>query len=176
MATTPAAKKKAGKTQRLDETPSSPVLVKATIVKKKDEIAKTRHDGYEPVTVDKVVAVIDRIENGQSERSACEAEHVSRTSFRTMALRANMGDHYARALEALAQAQVEALEKTIEDMRTGTIDASMARVEIDARKWFASKFLPKRYGDKLDVTSDGKAMPAPIISIAGQNAIESNNS
>lgn len=87
-----------------------------------------------------------------------------------------MGDHYARALEALAQAQVEALEKTIEDMRTGTIDASMARVEIDARKWFASKFLPKRYGDKLDVTSDGKAMPAPIISIAGQNAIESNNS
>ena len=83
-----------------------------------------------------------------------------------MALRQDVGDHYARALEALAQDQVEALEKTIEDMRTGTIDSSMARVEIDARKWFASKFLPKRYGDKLDLTSDGKQLPQPIISIA----------
>ena len=34
-------------------------------------------------------------------------------------------------------------------MRAGVIDAQMARVEIDARKWFASKFLPKQYGDKI---------------------------
>ena len=29
------------------------------------------------------------------------------------------------------------------------------RVELDARKWFASKFLPKRYGDKLDLDHSG---------------------
>lgn len=146
----------------LDSLPSNATPVKKRTTKKK-ELASDR---LSKVTPEKVRAVIDRIEAGESERSACKAENVSRSSFRTMALRQDVGDHYARALEALAQDQVEALEKTIEDMRTGTIDSSMARVEIDARKWFASKFLPKRYGDKLDLTSDGKQLPQPIISIA----------
>jgi hypothetical protein len=125
---------------------------------------KPKTSTLDKVTPEKVTAVINRIENGQSERSACKDENVSRASFRTTALRQGAGDHYARALEALAQDQVEALEKTIEDMRSGEIDAQMARVEIDARKWFASKFLPKRYGDKMDITSDGKPLPTPIFS------------
>jgi hypothetical protein len=40
-------------------------------------------------------------------------------------------------------------------MRNGVIDAAQARVELDARKWFASKFLPKRYGDKAEVEHSG---------------------
>ena len=47
------------------------------------------------------------------------------------------------------------MEKTILDMRKGRIDAQMARVEIDARKWFACKFLPRFYGDKVDVKHEG---------------------
>jgi len=113
-------------------------------------------------TNDKVLAVIELIEGGMSERKACEAIEINRATFRSAALRSKVDDQYARALEGLAADQVESLEKTIEDMRSGAIDAQMARVEIDARKWFASKFLPKRYGDKVDVTSDGKALPTPI--------------
>ena len=91
-----------------------------------------------------------------SERSACAEVGISRSTFRTTALRVNSGDHYARALEALAQDQVEKAEQVIEDMRSGVIDAQQARVELDARKWFASKFLPKRYGDKLDLEHKGE--------------------
>lgn len=40
-------------------------------------------------------------------------------------------------------------------MRNGTIDAGMARVEIDTRKWIASKILSKRYGDKLELEHGG---------------------
>jgi hypothetical protein len=58
-------------------------------------------------------------------------------------------NQYARALSALAENQVALLEDAIADMRGGKIDAQMAKVEIDARKWFASKFLPKRYGEKI---------------------------
>jgi hypothetical protein len=65
-------------------------------------------------------------------------------------------------LAALAQDQVEKVEVAIDDMRKGKIDAQMARVEIDARKWFASKFLPKRYGDKLDMTSGGERLGVGI--------------
>jgi hypothetical protein len=42
------------------------------------------------------------------------------------------------------------MEKTIEDLRNGKITSDMARVELDARKWFASKLLPKKYGDKVE--------------------------
>jgi hypothetical protein len=59
-------------------------------------------------------------------------------------------DQYARATATLAEAQIEQMEKTIEDLRNGTITSDMARVELDARKWFASKLLPKKYGDKVE--------------------------
>jgi hypothetical protein len=35
---------------------------------------------------------------------------------------------------------------------------SRSRLRVDTRKWFLSKVLPKVYGDKLDVTTDGKAV------------------
>jgi hypothetical protein len=105
--------------------------------------------------VEQVRRVLELIEDGMSERSACAEVGISRSTFRTTALRVNSGDHYARALEALAQDQVEKAEQVIEDMRSGVIDAQQARVELDARKWFASKFLPKRYGDKAEVEHSG---------------------
>jgi hypothetical protein len=104
---------------------------------------------------EQVRRVLELIEDGMSERSACAEVGISRSTFRTTALRVNSGDHYARALEALAQDQVEKAEQVIEDMRSGVIDAQQARVELDARKWFASKFLPKRYGDKAEVEHSG---------------------
>ena len=104
---------------------------------------------------EQVRRVLELIEDGMSERSACAEVGISRSTFRTTALRVNSGDHYARALEALAQDQVEKAEQVIEDMRNGIIDAQQARVEFDARKWFASKFLPKRYGDKAEVEHSG---------------------
>lgn len=101
-----------------------------------------------PDTAEKAKKAIRYISEGMSERKACEKAGINRATFRACALRESMGDQYAKALEALAGDQVEKLEQAIDDMRSGTIDAQMARVEIDARKWFASKFLPSRYGDK----------------------------
>ena len=91
-----------------------------------------------------------------SEAAACREVGINRATFRAAALKVTAGDNYARALEALAQDQVEKAEQVIEDMRSGVIDAQQARVELDARKWFASKFLPKRYGDKLDLEHKGE--------------------
>jgi len=104
---------------------------------------------------EKALKVIELIEAGSSENAACEKVGINRATFRSAALKARAGDEYARGLTALANAQAEALEKTIDDMRAGVIDAQMARVEIDARKWFASKFLPKQYGDKQTLEHTG---------------------
>jgi hypothetical protein len=104
---------------------------------------------------EQVRKVLELIEDGMSERSACAEVGINRATFRSAALKVTIGDQYARALEALAQDQVEKAEQVIEDMRGGVIDAQQARVELDARKWFASKFLPKRYGDKAEVEHSG---------------------
>lgn len=96
---------------------------------------------------EKVMKIIELIESGMSERAACRQLGMARSTFRSAALRLQVADHYARALAALAENQVEMLEQAIDDMRDGKIDAQMAKVEIDSRKWFASKFLPKRYGE-----------------------------
>ena len=39
------------------------------------------------------------------------------------------------------------------------------RLQIDARKWVVAKMQPKKYGDRLDVTSDGEKLSAPVIKI-----------
>jgi hypothetical protein len=108
-----------------------------------------------PDRAEQVRAVLALIEDGMSENAACLQVGINRATFRAAALKVTAGDSYARALEALAQDQVEKAEQVIEDMRNGVIDAQQARVELDARKWFASKFLPKRYGDKAEVEHSG---------------------
>ena len=68
---------------------------------------------------------------------------------------------YARAREI--QADVLA-EDTVEIADTEE-DPQKARVRIDARKWFASKVAPKKYGDRIqqDVTLDlGDALTARL--------------
>lgn len=40
-----------------------------------------------------------------------------------------------------------------------------SRLRVDTRKWYLSKVLPKKYGDKLDLTSGGKELPTPIMSL-----------
>lgn len=46
-----------------------------------------------------------------------------------------------------------------------------SRLRVDTRKWFLSKVLPKKFGDKIDMTTNGKDLPAPIL-----NGLSTNNS
>lgn len=102
-----------------------------------------------------VDAVIELIEAGNSERSACEQVGINRNTFRQAIPKHIVSVQYARALEALAHDQVNKIESTINDMRNGEIDSQQARVEIDARKWLACKFLPKFYGDRVQQVHTG---------------------
>lgn len=37
-----------------------------------------------------------------------------------------------------------------------------SKLRIDTRKWYAGRMKPKKYGDKIDVTTDGEKLPTPI--------------
>ena len=58
------------------------------------------------------------------------------------------------------------INQTMQDVRAGVLDASQGRLIIDTYEWMASKFYPKVFGDKVDVTSGDKAIqvaPPQII-------------
>lgn len=63
-------------------------------------------------------------------------------------------DNYARAKEDQADYFVEDILQ-IADLSTPE-DIQVARLRVDTRKWAASKYKPKKYGDKLtqDVTAE----------------------
>lgn len=46
-----------------------------------------------------------------------------------------------------------------------------SRLRVDTRKWLMSKMKPKKYGDRIDMTTNGKELPTPLL-----YAIRDNNS
>ncbi len=40
-----------------------------------------------------------------------------------------------------------------------------SRLRVDARKWVVSKMNPKKYGDKVDITSKGKKINNPVYQV-----------
>lgn len=70
----------------------------------------------------------------------------------------NIIEHYARAMEirqdALFEEILELSDGNNDDL-DDPIKVSRNRLQIDARKWALSKMAPKKYGDKVDVTTGG---------------------
>lgn len=74
-----------------------------------------------------------------------------------------LNERYARACEARAGA---IFDEIIEISDGGQLDDPIKiqrdRLKIDARKWTASKLAPKKYGDKLDLTTDGEKLQSQV--------------
>lgn len=50
-----------------------------------------------------------------------------------------------------------------------------SRLRVDTRKWYLSKVLPKKFGDKLDLTSGGDKLPVPILNVQRDNGHQKDN-
>lgn len=105
------------------------------------------------------------------------------TLFKWLREHESFSEQYTRAKQESADAMAEDLLDIADD---GTNDwmeihrgdytswttngeaLQRSRLRVDTRKWLMAKMKPKKYGDKLDVTSDGKALPAPILGGATQ--------
>lgn len=107
-----------------------------------------------PMPFDQEIAnvICDRIAEGESLRKICtSAELPSRETVRKW-LREDEGfaGQYARAREEQADYYADKIIEIADEAE----DPQKARVQIDARKWVASKLKPKVYGDRIqqDVT------------------------
>lgn len=102
---------------------------------------------------------------GKSLRTICKAEDMPNADTVRLWLieDATFAAHYTRAREE----QADFYADEIIEISDTEEDANKARVRIDARKWVAGKLRPKKYGDRIDLTSaDGSMSPKPTIDVS----------
>lgn len=89
------------------------------------------------------------IAQGESLRKICERPGMPSLSmvFRWLNEQAEFRDQYARARENQADFLLEEMLE-ISDLATPE-DVSVAKLRVDARKWYITKVAPKKYGDKV---------------------------
>ena len=134
---------------------------------------KTRRGRGRPTRYTPKVAadICTRLAEGESLRAICRDDTMP--GLRTVMRWLFDGDHdefwqhYARAREAQAEVRADEIIEIADDAagdfttdKDGKETVShehiqRSRLRVDARKWIASKLLPKRYGDRLQHTGEG---------------------
>lgn len=120
--------------------------------------------------------ICERIAEGESLRSICQNEDmpVAKTIYNWLfdEDKKEFLHNYETARNVQAEIMFEELLEIADDGANdyvererqdgSTYDAvdsehiQRSRLRVDTRKWYLSKVLPKKFGDKMDVTTDGK--------------------
>lgn len=85
---------------------------------------------------------------------------------------------FEELLEIADDGQNDWVEKEYKDgssyVTLNTEHFGRSRLRVDTRKWYLSKVLPKKFGDKLDLTSGNKPIPAPILTNLRKEDVSNN--
>lgn len=116
-------------------------------------------------TKDMADKICEKISGGLSLRAICaEAGMPARgTVYRWLIENADFQDQYTRAREKQADYFAEEIIEIADSAEAESAAVSKAKLQIDARKWAASKIAPKKYGDKQEIdvkSSDGSMRPS----------------
>lgn len=143
--------------------------------------APRKNEGRPPIfTKELADKVCERIAEGKSMRTVCAPEDMPSISTVFKWLRENpeFAQQYARATEERTEAMSEDILDIADDgsndlmtIQKGNMSyevenkevTNRSRLRVDTRKWLMSKMKPKKYGDRVDVTSDGKAIKGNTI-------------
>lgn len=128
-------------------------------------------------------AICERISDGQSLRSICEADEFPHkaTVFRWLAENEAFRDQYARARDTQAEVLFDEMitiadtpmlgqkTKIGSDGKSETTEGDMIehrRLQIEARKWVLGRMAPKKYGDKVTNVHEGGDKPIDVVSVS----------
>lgn len=127
--------------------------------------------------------VLEQLANGKSLLAVCRMHGMPNPEVIYRWIRED--DEFAKSYDRAKRDAVTALmEEALEISDDGRNDTYVdekgrtrvdfdnihrSKLRIETRKWYASKLLPKVYGDKVDVTTNGKDMPTPILGGLAKN-------
>jgi hypothetical protein len=114
-----------------------------------------------------------RIAEGESIRKICDGDDMpSATTIFNWLLDTDKKAFLEQYNASRAIQAENMFDELLEIADKGQGEIMRDRLRVDTRKWYLSKVLPKKFGEKIDMTTDGKALPAPIyggISIQNDN-------
>ena len=125
-----------------------------------------RPTDYTPEVADEIC---DKIVKGKSLVRICEEDHMPSPSTVYLWLRKHeeFSENYTRAKEDQADGFADEIIKIADHHE----DTQKAKLQIDTRKWVASKFKPKKYGDKQTLEHEGK-VATEVIWPLGQSPLD----
>ena len=134
-------------------------------------------------------AILKHLRGGATLREVCREEGMPDHSTVLEWVREDrngFANRYAQAREAGAYAMADELLEIADDgtndwverqRRDGSTETVLnhehvqrSRLRADTRKWLLSKILPRVFGDKLDVTSQGEKMNQGFVMVAPSEA------
>jgi hypothetical protein len=126
-----------------------------------------------PITHEQFTDVCNLLSEGESINRACKEVKVSTASvYKYMEIIGeNAEKQYARAraihLETMMSRRQETISRMHEEIKECDPKIANALVqaykeEIRAVEWEIQRILSRKYGDKLDITSDGKSLPTAM--------------
>lgn len=92
-----------------------------------------------------------------------------RTVYRWLEDSDQFRQNYARARERQADRRNDEIVHIADE----ATDAALARLQVDARKWQASKLAPKKYGDKTTIAGDETA-PIRVIATIERRIVKAS--
>jgi len=132
---------------------------------------------YTPELVNTFIA---RLCTGESVRTICKSEDMPEAStiFKWLTEKPEFSEQYAKAKELAAEALAEDIFDIADDnafdytegddgkLRVNNDAIQRARLRVDVRKWYLSKIMPKKYGEKQQVEVAGKdGKPIETVSV-----------
>lgn len=154
---------------------------------------KTPHPGGRPTIFTQELGdiICERLSDGQSMRTICKADDMPcvRTVYYWLRTNEEFLYQYNIAKEESADAMIEEMLDIADDgtndymtIKKGNYEYNVedrevtnrSKLRVDTRKWIASKLKPKKYGEKLDVTSLGKQIKGNTIVFADFSSDETD--
>lgn len=128
----------------------------------------------EPKPYDAVIGdeICERLVNGESLRKITCDDHIpaASTIFKWLNDNKDFAEQYAHARDAQADTLADEIVDIADDGSNDYMErddgsteyngdaVARSKLRVDARKWVAAKLKPKKYGDKLDLTSGGEKL------------------
>lgn len=147
-------------------------------------MAETRPLEFNQDAADRICLLISESEKGLQHIISQDVTLPSKkTLFKWLAENEAFRNQYAHAREAQADFMAEQMLTIADASENDTILTDFgekpnnewinrSKLRVDTRKWLASKLAPKKYGDKLDVTTDGDKINSKQVFKIGDTVIE----
>jgi hypothetical protein len=134
-----------------------------------------RPSKYSKEVADMILRAVSTSANGLATICKKNPKLPSETTVRVwLAKNEDFQRQYARAREEQADFIADEIMEISDELSKKRFltheQIAAARLRMDARKWVASKLKPKKYGDKVDVTTDGESVNNGFLQLLQQTS------